>query len=268
MGKMQTVRLLITGASGFVGCYLLEKLIEGGSYEIAALHNRVLGEGAKQRFGNSVRWLKADITRDDLTEAVAEVDTVFHLAAYSSIGKSQEERNRMERVNVFGTERLAAGCKKAGVRHFIFVSSIAACEAGRTLEINESNGFPVSSYGKTKKSAEDLLLAMQGNGLEVTVLRPTALFGEHHLGSVYELVRTINGGRFVIFGRGENRTNFYYIRDFIDVLVAVQNDARAYGQVFITADKPYPLQELVAYIARVSEYKHTVPHIPAFWGTQ
>lgn len=111
-------------------------------------------------------------------------------------------------------------------------------------EIDEESGVPVSAYGRSKKAAEQLLMEMAGNGFEVTVLRPTALFGENHLGSVYELAKLIDQGRFFLFGRGNGQTNFYYIRDFVDVLSAVQHDPRTFGQTFIAADESIALREL------------------------
>lgn len=265
--QMNSANVLVTGASGFVGTALLERLInEGRCNKIVAMHRSTLTSEIKQRFGTSVHWLKADIVNDDLSDAVANVGTVFHLAAYSTIGESSTERSLMDQVNVLGTQRLAVACKESGVRHFIYVSSIAACESGNILPIDESNGAYVSHYGKTKKAAEDLLLKMSGHGFNVAVLRPTALFGENHLGSIYELVKAIDRGQFVIFGNGENRTNFYYIQDFIDVLVAVKNDARSYGQVFIAADKPYQLHELVSCIVKALERKHSILRIPICLG--
>ncbi|MBU0545446.1 MAG: NAD-dependent epimerase/dehydratase family protein, partial [Proteobacteria bacterium] len=263
---MKTDKLLVTGASGFIGGHLLEKLV-GGSNEIVALHHRQLASVVQQRFGDSVRWIKSDIAIDDLADAVRGVDTVFHLAAYSSIDESETERVKMERINIVGTNRLAAACKDAGVRHFIFVSSVAACEKSETSEIDESiYSYPISYYGKTKRANEESLLAMTGNGFNVTALRATALFGENHMGSIYELVKVINQGRFVIFGRGTNRINFYYIRDFIDVLIAVQNNDRTYGQVFIVADKPCQLNELVNEIVRISGCRHFIPRMPVSLG--
>lgn len=261
-------KLIITGASGFVGGFLLEKLIERGmdGIQIIALHHRDLKKEVEQRFCNSVQWVKIDITRDDLSCILTNADTVFHLAAYSSIDETDTVRQQLKSINVLGTHRLAVASKKAGVRRFIFISSIAACESGSTKAINEQNGFPVSSYGKTKKSAEDILLAMSGNGFDVTVLRPTALFGENHLGSVYDLVKLIKQGRFVIFGRGESRTNFYYVRDFVDVLLAVQNNAKAYGQIFIAADRPYAMHELISFIVTALDCKRFVPSVPIYLG--
>lgn len=233
---------------------------------IVALYCRALSPDIPRQFGGSVRWINADITTDDLFSVVRNVDTVFHLAAYSSISESDEEKSKMEKVNVAGTNRLAFACKESGVRHFIFVSSIAACESSESMDIDESNGFPKSTYGKTKKLAEDSLLQMSTNEFSVTVLRPCALFGENHLGSIYELVKVINHGRFVMIGNGKNRINFYYVKDFVEVLLAVDNNARAFGEVFIAGDKPYTLQELIAGIELALGSKHTVHHIPLFLG--
>ncbi len=259
-------KVLISGASGFVGVFLLQKLAELEIDSVIALHYSELSEDARQQFSQKFKWTQADITSDDLTKAVEGVDTVFHLAAYSSVSEAEADRQLMAQVNVVGTRRLAEACKAAGVRHFIFVSSIAACETGPLPDINETNGYPVSTYGKTKKEAEDTLLALAGSGFEVTVLRATALFGEHHRGSVFELVKMIQKGRFAIFGTGDNRTNFYYVRDFVDVLIAVSHNPRAYGRVFIAADTPCSLQELVSFITRALGGKRTIPRVPNFVG--
>ncbi len=261
-------KILVTGASGFVGQFLLEKLVSSAQTgtTIVALHNHGLDPVLEGRFGDRVVWIKGDIAADDLSEAAAGVDTVFHLAAYSTTSEADDERRRLARVNVLGTRRLATACKESGARHFIFVSSIAACEAATVPEIDEESGVPVSAYGRSKKAAEQLLMEMAGNGFEVTVLRPTALFGENHLGSVYELAKLIDQGRFFLFGRGNGQTNFYYIRDFVDVLSAVQHDPRTFGQTFIAADESIALRELAFLIGAEIELRRNVPSIPYSLG--
>src|SRR3990167_5816505 len=263
---MKNNKVLVTGANGFVGTALLEKLVEETDCKIIAMHRNKLTSEIEKRFASLVQWVQADITTEDLSKAVADVQTVFHLAAHSSMSETSAERNLMEQVNVLGTKRLAVACKEAGVQHFIYVSSIAACESGSLLLIDESNGFPVSSYGKSKRDAEDLLLKLCGNGFEVTVLRSTVLFGENHLGSIYELVKTISLGRFVIFGKGNNYTNFYYIRDFIHVLLAIKNNAKSHGQVFIAADRAYQLNDVVTCITQALEYRRSIFKIPVLLG--
>ncbi len=259
-------KLLISGASGFVGRFLLDRLLESGASSIVCLHRSPLSDREHRPVENNLRWIQADIAADDLSPVLQGVDTVFHLAAYSTIGEAEDDRHLLTQVNVEGTRRLAEFCKRAGVRHFIMVSSIAAGETAAGPVVDEINGRPISSYGQSKKSAEDTALALAGDGFEVTALRPTALFGEFHQGSVYELVRMIQRNHFVIFGGGKNRTNFYYVRDFVEVLIAVRNNPAAFGRVFIAADKPCSLEELAEGIATLLHSRRRIPRIPAWVG--
>jgi nucleoside-diphosphate-sugar epimerase len=260
------MKILITGASGFVGLALIRRLVAQGGHSIIAVHKNPLKKNISDRFDKTVTWVRADLTIDDLSSFLMNVETVFHLAAYCSMSESNSERALMENLNVNGTKRVAKACKNNGVTHFIFVSSIAACESGNCALIDEVSGFPVTSYGRTKKSAEDFLLGFYGEGFEVTILRPTALFGENHLGSVFELVKVINAGKFIMFGQGSGLTNFYYIHDFIDVLIAIKNDKRSYGQIFIASDQSFSLSELVSFICAALKTNKFILHVPTFIG--
>jgi nucleoside-diphosphate-sugar epimerase len=262
---MDTPGIAVSGANGFVGLHLLRRLA-GNAGKITAMHHRPLADDLSRKYRESVTWCQVDIVTDDLSMALRNVQVVYHLAAYASSSEAPAEVSKMERVNCLGTARLAAASKRAGVRHFIFVSSVAACEAGDTADIDESNGVPRSSYGRTKRTAEDSVLALSSPDFAVTVIRPTALFGEDHRGSVYELVRVIDKGRFFILGDGSNRTNFYYVEDFVAVLIAVAGNPRAFGQVFIACDAPYSLRQLVDGIGSALGAVRRPAHVPRILG--
>lgn len=213
-----------------------------------------------------VTWVKFDITADSVEQYCENVDAVFHLAAYSTIEETDDELKKLKLVNVVGTEKFASGCKLAGVKHFIFVSSIAACEYSNEKQINETSGQPKSAYGKSKLEAECLLLAMAENDFNVTILRPTALFGEDHLGSVYELVKAIKHKRFVLFGSGKYHTNFYYIKDFVEVLIQVQGNQNAYCQVFIASDDALTIKDLSSVILEALQLEFKIPRVPYLIG--
>lgn len=240
-------KILITGGSGFVGRFLINELLKDKTNTILALYNSSPGPSLEEAAAN-LNWVKADIVKDDLTPLVSGVDIVYHLAGYSSVSSNSSEVDLLNAVNVTGTRRVAEASTSAQVKHLIFVSSVAACEVSSDLVIDEINGYPVTEYGLSKKRAEELLIEGSINSYELTILRPTSLFGENHEGSVLELVKKIQERRFLIFGSGESTTNFLYIRDFIDLLLLVKDDRRAYGQVFIASDTPVHLSTLVKYI--------------------
>jgi nucleoside-diphosphate-sugar epimerase len=83
---------------------------------------------------------------------------------------------------------------------------------------------------------------------------------------VYELVRVVDKGRFFILGDGSNRTNFYYVGDFVSILTAVAGNPRAFNQIFIACDAPYSLQELVDNIGSALGRRRRPVHIPRILG--
>jgi nucleoside-diphosphate-sugar epimerase len=254
-------RLLLTGANGFVGSHVLRRLVANRE-DVLAVHNRALDASLQREFGDCVRWVQADLTSGLSAGSMRDVHAVLHLAGYSSTSQAAAEVERMERVNIEATRCLAALSKQAGVRQFVYVSSIAACEIGAGAVVDEDNGAPRTPYGRSKRAAEQQALALADPSFAVTVLRPTALFGEHHLGSVYELVRLIDRRRFFLIGDGSNRTNFYYVQDFVDALVAAVGNRAAYGQTFIANDQPRTLRALVHDIQGVLGSTHVVPRVP------
>jgi nucleoside-diphosphate-sugar epimerase len=258
-------RLLLTGASGFVGSHVLRRLVASDA-DVVAVHNRALDPSLQREFADRVRWIRADLTADVPAGLVRDVHAVLHLAGYASMSEEAAEVERMERLNVAATRRLAVSSKEAGVRQFVYVSSIAACEVGAGPVIDEESGAPRTAYGRSKRTAESEALALADSEFAVTVLRPTALFGEHHLGSVFELVRTIDRGRFFLIGDGSNRTNFYYVQDFVAALLAAVDNPAAYGQTFIACDEPRTLRTLVQDIQVALGANRAVLRLPLSFG--
>ena len=258
--------ILVTGGSGFVGRFLIQELLRDESNTIIAMYNSNQPPDTFEDPASKLTWIKTDIVRDDLTDAMSGIDTIYHLAGYSSVSSSSSEVDLLNAINVTGTRRVAEASSSAKVKQLIFVSSVAACEASTELVIDEINGYPVTEYGLSKKRAEDLLIEGSINSYELTILRPTALFGENHEGSVLELVKKIQERRFLIFGSGESNTNFLYIRDFIDLLLLVKDDQRAYGQVFIASDTPLHLSTFVKYIVEALGSDLRIMKVPVAVG--
>ena len=259
-----TRNALVTGATGFVGSHLMRRLAPTGRV-LRAVYNATPPAAAGAN--PNVEWVAADLSTCDCASLVRDVETVFHVAGIAVMTSGPEETARMDRINTEATLRLAQASKSAGVRQFIFVSSGDAGEQGETPELDETHGEPVRAYGRSKRRAEIALMALSDVEFAVTILRPTILFGEDHLGSVQELARSICRGRFVFIGRGDNRMNFYYIGDFIDVLVGVEGNTPAYGQLFIANDQPQTVREFASELARLVRPGFHIPTIPRAIGS-
>jgi len=259
--------ILVTGASGFIGAFLLDSLLKDNSNKVTALYNKSRKELLSSISNSRLEWKQLDLLSSyNLEKLLVNIDVVYHLAGYSTVESTPEEIHLLNKINVDLTTKLVTACVNSCVKQFIFVSSIAACEDGKSILINESDGFPVSEYGKSKKRAEDKMIEILSHRTPYTILRPTALFGEYHEGSMLGLTRAINKKRFIMFGDGNNITTFYYIRDFVNVLLKVKLNKKAYNEIFICANNPVELNTLVSYIKKHIDSSLYVFHVPIFVG--
>lgn len=152
--------VFLTGATGFIGSAVLERLVASGKSGIVCLVRSP--EEARQSHSGGVRYVRGDINDSSTySDALAECDAVVHMAAATGTARESELR----RVNVDGTRELLAACKRAGIKHFVFMSSIAAAA-------DDSIDYP---YARTKIDAESLV---RDSGLEHTIVRPTIVLSE------------------------------------------------------------------------------------------
>lgn len=254
-------KIYVTGASGFVGLHLLQALLESSAdSEVIAVHRRDLQQPPVS--DPRIKWVQRDIVRDSLVEDMQGVDCVFHLAASVSFKTDAETLETLESVNVLGTRRVAEAALGGGVRKFIYVSSIAACEEAVAGDVvSESTGVARSDYGKSKLGGEQELAEVAAGGLNYLIFRPTALFGEDHTGSVFELVRVLDRRRYVQIGDGENATNFLYVKDFVNVLLqGAASDLR--NEVFIVNHARQSLRELTDMICASLERRRVPFYVP------
>ena len=263
---MKKNKILITGASGFVGKFLINELLKDHNNIITAFYNRSVVKDLFMNFEDKINWVKVDLVNDILDDIPEDINIVYHLAGYSSMGASKKELDLLNKVNVIATQRLANKCETLPIKHFIFVSSIAVCESSKSLVINEENGVPVTPYGISKRKAEKLLIKIAKGKFNVTILRPTALFGECHTGSVYEMTKNIKEKRFVKFGSGSTLTNFFYIKDFVSLLIIICNNKKTFNKVFIASDTPHDLDYIIDCITRCLNLKHRTLQLPLWLG--
>ncbi len=237
------MKALITGASGFIGGHLAERLCRRG-YDVFCLVR-------KTSLVSHLRHLPAELVNGDLTDAaslcsaVRGIDYVFHLAGIIT----SLDRREYEAVNVQGTRNLVRAVlqEAPGLKRFVFVSSISAAgpsPADRALsEMDEPR--PVSEYGRSKLEAERIVLEA-GSKLPVAVIRPPNVLGPRQR-ELQESVRLIRRRIVPVLGNGRPQTSLADVDDIVEALVLSAENPRAVGETyFITDGKAYAWREIVA----------------------
>lgn len=222
------MRLLVTGASGFLGRNLLPRLAREG-YGVSAL----LLPGEPEDGLAGARVARGDVTDAASLRGAAEgCDGVVHLAGAVGYGQTME---RCRRVNTAGTRHVAAEAVRAGARRFVQMSSVSVY--GRVSGVPIDEDFPLrrtgDPYGDTKIEAEEALAAHARRGeLALTVLRPVVIYGPGDDKFLPRLVENLRSGRARIVGDGRNRVDALHVDDAVEAVLRVLAEPRAAGRVY------------------------------------
>lgn len=243
-------RVLVTGATGFIGMHLVGALRAAGA-DVTALDLDVSKAGAP---GDGVDWLRGDIfDGDSLARALRGADTVVHLVAKTHDFSAVEDEAEYHRINVLGTRRLLEACRPDSVRHVVYFSSVKAMTEASEGTLDETSPpRPTTAYGRTKLAAEeDVRQAGIAKGFRTTTLRLPMVYGPGNKGNVYRMIVAVDRGRFALIGRGENRRSMVYVKNVVEATLAVARRLDLPGDVYLVTDgTDYSVRELYEAIAR------------------
>jgi nucleoside-diphosphate-sugar epimerase len=245
-GSLQRVRIMVTGASGFIGQTLCGQLRERG-HELSALVRRAGSEPL------GTRSVLADLTDGErVKEALNEVEPecVVHLAAEIA---SQRDERKVREVNVGGSERLLEGCRalagadpRTGPR-VVFASTVVTGDAHGAL-LTEESELPVeTAYGHSKQEGERLV---RESGLPAVIVRPSHVYGS---GGWYahELVAGLRRpGRAAVIGNGRNLWDVVHVEDVASALVLAVEQAEAGETYHVVDDEPITFYDFMALTAQ------------------
>ena len=233
------MKVLVTGASGFLGGVVCEQLSER-EHDVAALVRRPGSEPPK------TRGVAGDLgDGESLKRALAgeRPDAVVHLAAEIA---SQRNEQRVHEVNVEGTRRLLDACAASDGPRFVFASTVVTGEAGGEV-LDEASVLPVETpYGRSKQEGERLV---SESGLDGVVIRPSHVYGP---GGWYEeefVKRLRQPGRFAVIGRGDNWWDVVRVEDVASAFVAATERAPAGSLYHVADDAPIRFYDFVALTA-------------------
>ena len=223
-------RVLVTGATGFIGSHLVDALLMYG-YKVDAL----VREKSDLRWlsGKRVNLVYGDLVGKEKIPSLDRFDHILHLGGATRTLRTKD----FYRVNRDGTKRLLdIACNIRGLKRFIYLSSQAA--SGPSPEdrpqTEEDIPRPVSPYGKSKLLAEHAVLACRDR-FHVTILRPCAVYGQRDT-YMLELFKSISRGYLPSLGKGPMYLSFCYVKDLVKALIlSVQHDHSS-GEVFFIAD--------------------------------
>lgn len=262
--------VLITGARGFVGVPTVAALREAGWQVVAACRGAAAAGGAEDYREVVVGELGPET---DWREALRGVDAVLHLAArvHQMRDTAADPMEEFRRVNVAGTRRLAEQAAAAGVRRFVFVSSIKVngegTAPGRRFRADDAPA-PEDPYGRSKLEAEEALRAVgEATGMEVVVVRPPLMVGKGVKGNLASLAEAIRKGRpLPLGGITANRRSLLDVRNLADVLERCLWHHAVAGRVFLVSDGvPVSTAELARQIGRAAGRAPRLVPIPAAW---
>jgi len=253
------MKILVTGGSGFVGSYLVRKLIELG-HEVRVLE-LVKGDNP------NVEYIIGNLTDDDIVDrATKGIDVVYHLAAQITENLSREQPKRDNEINVMGTITLLEGCRKNNIKRFIFASTAAIYGIPKHDVIDEDHeNHPVVQYGCSKLSAENYVRAYSAMyGIRYTILRFFNIYGGTHGKGVINIFfkKAMAGENLTITGDGSQHRDFLYIDDAIEAYLRVL-DKKAENQIFnIGSGRKTTIKELADKITEIVGSKSKVEHLP------
>lgn len=233
---------LVTGASGFLGSPLVERLVADG-IPVRAMHYR--DHGVPPRSGVVV--VRAALEDFDALRRAAEgCSTVFHLA-----GKAHDldlrDADAFHRINVQGTMNLLRAAEEAGARSFVFASSVKAMGEGDDECLDEdAPAEPRSPYGISKLEAERLVLeAGARRGMHVSVLRLPLVYGPGLKGNLRAMLDAIARGAFPPPPRTGNRRSLASVSDVMSALLLAARNPAAAGRVYLVTDgTPYSPRDI------------------------
>ncbi|NIA07867.1 MAG: NAD-dependent epimerase/dehydratase family protein [Actinobacteria bacterium] len=258
---------MVTGGTGLLGSHIVEHLVRAGK-KVRAL----------VRKGSDTKWLESqpDVElafghledKEALNKACQGIEVVYHSAAKVGDWGDWED---FEKITIDGTRLLLEAACQAKVKRFIHISSISGYghPDGQNLTLDETsplgqNLYRWSYYTKSKVAAEGLVRkAHAEQGLAITIIRPSWLFGERDRVTVKRVVKAIRSGTMKIIGDGTNRLNAIYAGNVAQACLLAAEKEAAIGQAYnISNNGVITQQELFDTYAKYLDCEPISKHVP------
>jgi len=231
-------RFLVTGATGFVGSFLCNKLLAEGYF----VRGTLLSSERPEALVTGVEPVVVEPLGSDTTwkHALNGIDTIIHLAARVHImdDPSADPLTEFRKVNRDGTTQLAKEAAKAGVKRLVFISSIKVNgEESFYPYTPDSLTCPTDPYGISKWEAEQAIRKIEAEtGLEVVVIRPTLVYGPGVKANFLNMMKVIQRGIPLPLASITNKRSLIYVGNLVDALATCAVHPDAAGKTYLVSD--------------------------------
>lgn len=255
------MKVVMIGASGFVGTRLIDLLKTDNNYELKNV------DLLPSHFFNDVTVIGDVRKQEDMDKELSGADVVVLLAA--------QHRDDVSPVslyydtNVVGMEVTLKAMEKNGVRRLIFFSSVAVYGLNKENPSEDHPKDPFNHYGKSKWQAEQVLQEWHSSHSDwnINIIRPTVIFGERNRGNVYNLLSQISSGRFLMVGKGTNKKSMAYVGNVVAFVKFLIEENKSGYNVYNYIDKPdFDMNELIALVEKVLNKHIPSIHFPYWMG--
>lgn len=260
---MSDRRILVTGATGFIGSRLVLQAHRAGADVVAIgrVQNAHETERADELQKAGVRLITG--TLDDaehLQQSLAQRNCVIHLAAAQH--ESHMPASYFRQINVDGTRRLLEAARKAGVERFVYGSSIGVYGSSTDGLLDEtSTTRPENIYTQTKLEGEEVVRGF-ANDLQTCIIRISETYGPSDF-RLLKLFRAIDREHFIMIGSGKNRRQCMHVTDLTRLLLLAAEHPAAVGETFVAAGREIMTSnEMVQTIATAMHRRTPRTHLP------
>lgn len=255
------MKILVTGGTGFTGSHLVRRLLERGD-EVTSLDNQpgLFADELKER---GARLVTGSVADTDLVQRTTEGhEVVYHLAA--AFRRINVSKSLYWDVNVNGTRYVLEAAERSGARKVVYCSTQGVHGHVDTPPGDETSPIaPEDYYQYTKYQGEEVCREFMERDMDITIVRPTAIYGPGDPGRFLMLYRLAKKGRFLMFGSGKTTYHPVYIENLVDLFELCERNPEAKGQVFIGGDEHYyTLDDLVTAVGRAMGVDVRIIHLP------
>jgi nucleoside-diphosphate-sugar epimerase len=216
------MKILVTGATGFVGRAVVEELIANGEKKMEV---HTTGARSLEKAGELPRYKRIDITKPENFRGVFKTNKISAVVHSAGLAHQFQAASAGDfyKINVLGTKNVLEFAADRSAEHFVLISSVAVYGSsgengkdGATIQkiTEDAACFPQNEYARSKLDAEkEAVRFCIENKIALTILRPATVIGEDDAGNVSRLIAAIDGRRFLMPGKGENLKTLIYKKD-------------------------------------------------------